>query len=103
MLAALGSQIKAVLSRYLIEGVEYGFSHLLAGIAANGMGRDLAGGAAHHQDLALLHFCSCDQLFSHGSGLFLDQIQIHIHRFCNISCTHKNTSVSFSLSFYSKW
>ena len=43
VLAALGSQVEAVLSRCLIEGVEFGFSNLLAGLAANRVGSDLAG------------------------------------------------------------
>ena len=72
MLTALGSQIDALRLEGFLDPFINGLAQLRAGVAADFMTGDFAGGAAHHQDLALPQFCHLTNLQGGGLGLVPD-------------------------------
>ena len=74
MLTALGGQEDALGDQDLLDGLEDGLADLGAGMAAHLIAGDLAGGAAHHQDLALAELADLTQLLDSQFGFLTNLI-----------------------------
>ena len=72
MLAALGGEVETVFFCHVGEGVEDSLAHFTAGVAADHMGSDLAGGAANNKDLTRFHIGDLNQFLCNGFCLFIN-------------------------------
>ena len=94
MLAALGGDVDAHGSEHAVQALEDGIGHFGGGPTAHVVAHHLAGGAAHHHDLALVESGDLGQLTGGVGGFFLHLYQkVLILYVMNGSC-HKKHLIS---------